>query len=154
MEVTLPPLRERREDIPLIVGSILRRNGISRSPSRADLDLLEKHGWPGNIRELENVILRYAAEGNLNFFHPLPFAGSRPAFFSEETSPSLEETSLKELLAAKEREIIIETLNRHRWNKGRAAAALGISRPTLFRKMRAYGLLDDDLSDDIPPDAR
>lgn len=154
MEVTLPPLRERREDIPLIVGSILRRNGISRSPSRADLDLLEKHGWPGNIRELENVILRYAAEGNLNFFHPLPFAGSRPAFFSEETSPSPEDTSLKELLAAKEREIIIETLNRHRWNKGRAAAALGISRPTLFRKMRAYGLLDDDLSDDIPPDAR
>ena len=84
----------------------------------------------------------------------MPFAGSRPAFFSEETSPSPEDTSLKELLAAKEREIIIETLNRHRWNKGRAAAALGISRPTLFRKMRAYGLLDDDLSDDIPPDAR
>ena len=152
MEVKLPPLRERREDIPLIVDSILRRNGISRSPARSELALLEEHGWPGNIRELENIILRYGAEGNLDFFRPVPAAPAYAEIFlpppAEELPDSPTSGTLKELMARQEKEIIVRSLTRLRWNKGRAAAELGISRPTLFRKMREYGLLDDE----TPPD--
>lgn len=147
MEVRLPPLRERREDIPLIIESLLRRNGISASPSRAELALLEEHGWPGNIRELENIILRYAAEGNLDFFRSTPAAPSGEGKAARSPAPkacaqSPEGGTLNELMARSEREILLQCLTRLRWNRGRAAAELGISRPTLFRKMREHGLLE------------
>ena len=136
MSITLPPLRERKEDIPLLINSILRRNSIFCSPSQEELQMLKEHSWPGNIRELENVIFHYAVEGNLNFFNPV--ISSTDISLNALNQKSV---SLKLQLEQYEKKILMENLERHHWNRGKTADELEISRPTLFRKMRQYGLL-------------
>ena len=136
MSITLPPLRERKEDIPLLINSILRRNSIFCSPSQEELKMLKEHSWPGNIRELENVIFHYAVEGNLNFFNPV-ISSTDISLSTLNQKPA----SLKLQLEQYEKKIIMENLERHHWNRGKVADELEISRPTLFRKMRQYGLL-------------
>lgn len=135
MTITLPPLRDRKEDIPLLVNSILRRNAMYCSPSPEEMQMLKEHSWPGNIRELENVIFHYAVEGNLNFFHPV----LRSSGLSS-GSPLGKKSSLKQQLEQQEKRILQECLERNHWNRGKAADELDISRPTLFRKMRQYDL--------------
>lgn len=133
MDVRLPPLRERKEDLPLLAHNILLRHELSAPLSTEALNLLEAHDWPGNIRELENVIMRYAAERSLDFFRPVGTNRVAPAAAAG--------TGLKARLAACEKDILLQTLTECRWNRGKAAEALGISRVTLFRRMRELGLL-------------
>lgn len=141
LDVTLPPLRMRKDDIPLLVNAILRRNGISFTPSSTVLKKLYTHSWPGNIRELENVIMRYAAERSLEFFHPVPVKGRE-----ETRTPGMpeerEDVPLKEQLARAEKNAIAQALQKNCWNRQRTADALGITRITLFRKMREHGISD------------
>lgn len=136
MSITLPPLRERKEDIPVLINSILRKNSIFCSLSQEELQILKEHSWPGNIRELENVIFHYAVEGNLNFFNPV-ISSTDISLNTLNQKPA----SLKMQLEQYEQKIIMENLERHHWNRRKVADELEISRPTLFRKMRQYGLL-------------
>ncbi len=123
-EIFLPPLREHLEDIPSLVQAFCATHQLRCNFSRKDLAKLISHRWPGNIRELENVVLRYAIEGNLDFFVP------------DEAEQSDIRGTLRERLLAAERQIIIATLERQHWNRTLAARELGISRVTLFRKIR------------------
>jgi len=140
LDMRLPPLRERKEDIPLLLNGILRRHGLSEDFASVVLapeaiHRLEAHDWPGNIRELENVILRCTAEGNLNFFQPTGVRWTPPV----PDAPELGGT-LKERLARQEHEILLQCLTKHRWRRDKVAEELGISRATLFRKMREMDL--------------
>lgn len=141
LDVRLPPLRERKDDIPLLLNALLRRNDIALTPPAPAVKALCAHSWPGNIRELENVILRYAAEGNLDFFRPTETPGARPD--PENSGTAHGEVGLRDRVARFEREVIETTLTRHHWNRRRTAEALSITRMTLFRKMREFGLLED-----------
>ncbi len=136
IDIYLPPLRERREDIPLLAHGILQQHGLPLSLAPETLAALETHHWPGNIRELENVILRYAADRNLNFFHPMSGTGAPAAENSRHNG-----TTLKDRLAALERDILRQTLAEQRWNRNKTAEVLGISRVTLFRRMKELDLL-------------
>lgn len=139
LDVTLPPLRERKEDLPLIVNNILQRNNLSVSPPSSFYETLAKHSWPGNIRELENVVLRYTAENTLDFFTPV---GIPNASGEEDQSCSQNEPlSLREQVAATEKNAIRNALYQHCWNRQKTAEALGITRITLFRKMKEYGII-------------
>ena len=124
-ELHLPPLRERKEDIPWLLNAVQKQHGLHIAFSEKELARLRKHTWSGNIREFENVVLRRAAESDLAFFHP---SGREQ---EERTGQGL-----KEKLLEAERGIIIDALEKHRWSRNDAAAELGISRVTLFRKMR------------------
>ena len=142
--VHLPPLRERVGDVPLLARHFLKRFAEENGKPVADIDdstmtILQAHGWPGNIRELENVIERgvILCRGDVLLPGDLPpdLTKSAPAPSGDRTLP------LKRALEIPEREIIERTLRSHNWNRQRTAQALDINRTTLFNKMRKYGLL-------------
>jgi DNA-binding NtrC family response regulator len=138
--ITLPPLRERREDIPLLVEHFLTTRPLRKVPMRVDpavLEVLVRYNWPGNVRELANVIERaqILAEGDTIAVDDLPdnLIGAAPA-----ASPPADPDSLEGV----ERRHVEEVLRRSGGNKVRAAKALGVSRRTLYRLIDRYGLGD------------
>jgi two-component system C4-dicarboxylate transport response regulator DctD len=128
----LPPLRDRREDIPLLFQHFLAlaaaRVGRSAPPLGRDLlQRLTRQDWPGNVRELRN-----AAERSL--------LGMDDDFEDADFTPAGTERTLEELVAIAEANAIGTALKRHNGRIGVTAAALGITRKTLYLKMRRYGL--------------
>ena len=137
IEIHLPALRERREDIPLLAAHFLRRHAQRyRKPVRAfdtsALQALREHAWPGNIRELDHAIERaiLLAQGDqLRASDLLLRAG--PA-----ATPRLDELTLEEV----ERVLIQKALDRYGGNVSQAAKALGLSRSALYRRLSHHGL--------------
>jgi DNA-binding NtrC family response regulator len=141
VEIRLPPLRERREDIPLLVDGLLGK--INHELHKAvkyvapeAMALLERYPWPGNVRELENTLTRAVvlAKGDVLERDLLPLA-DMPAVAPVPTGPP-ELLPLREI----ERRHIQCVLDHTDWNKRRACAILEISRPTLDRKIEEFGL--------------
>jgi transcriptional regulator with GAF, ATPase, and Fis domain len=154
--IVVPPLRERREDIPLLVENILsalRRRGLDRvrAVSPEAMRCLMEYPWPGNIRELENVLERGAVCSAGPVLAAVDLAEevrepcrSRPL---EPVAPGTPASVPVERENPKhggpfsgEREELLRTLEAHRWNRGDAAAALGMDRSTLWRKMKRFGI--------------
>jgi DNA-binding NtrC family response regulator len=137
--ITLPPLRERREDVPLLVDHFLRRfadEGKPRGVSREAMDLLLKHDYAGNVRELENLVHRAVvlARGDTITTADLPLhlGGLKP-----ETKG--EPGSFAERVVAFEKALIFEALDKAGGVQTRAAAALGMSERHLRYKLKKYG---------------
>jgi DNA-binding NtrC family response regulator len=144
VEVAMPPLRERREDIPLLAAFFLerfaRREGKAfEGISSAALERLSAHEWPGNVRELENAIERGVVVGR----GPLLDAADLPPQVRPGDTAAAQAIDLagRELpLAEVEKAVIAAAMARHGGNKSQAARALGISRKLLYSKLREYGL--------------
>jgi DNA-binding NtrC family response regulator len=138
----LPPLREREGDISLLVVRFIvqfaerHRRPVSGIEAAA-LRVLERHPWPGNVRELEHVIERAVilCVGSEIRVEDLPDAVRHPS-----VSPRTSSMPIGQSLEEIERLAIVQTLERTRGNKRAAAAMLGIHRPTLYNKLRKYGL--------------
>src|SRR5690349_18623812 len=143
----MPPLRERRGDIPDLVDYFLeyynrKYNGRARGLSAELMSSLQKYHWPGNIRELENLIKRYVILGNEDVIAS-DLVTREPDFFNPEIS--LEgPISLKKLTRQAtrelERKVILKVLQAHHWNRKQAARALSISYRALLYKIRDAGL--------------
>ena len=131
--VELPPLRDRRTDIPFLAPAVCRavRRLAGAPPHAGAIGVLEGHDWPGNVRELRNVVERavMAANGAEIQARDLTFLVSHGA--TGIGAP----LRLVEL----ERRHIQAVLQQTQWHQGRAAALLGISSKTLYRKIREYG---------------
>jgi transcriptional regulator with PAS, ATPase and Fis domain len=146
IQLTVPPLRERRDDILLLIDHFLRRNAKGRRLkqkrlSQGCLDRMMEYAWPGNIRELENEIERLvvlAGEEKL-IGEQLLSPRIRQAIAREEGGRG-EPASLPAAVDELERNLIYEVLRRNQWNKTRAAAELRISRRNLIRKVNKYKL--------------
>jgi len=160
----MPPLRERREDVPALVDYFMNRYaraaGIERPPlAQNALEALVNHTWPGNVRELEHLIQRLMifTGGYTIQAHDLPWAlRTDPHTPADEANPSSEEQWLslirghltayagnhacEELLEKIERLLIVEALRRSHGNQTHAARLLGLPRPTLHAKMQKYGM--------------
>jgi DNA-binding NtrC family response regulator len=150
----VPPLRERRQDIPILVEAFLRRladkSGRRTVLSQAALDRLIAHEWPGNVRELENEIERLwvlaSGDGIVQPEDLTPgIAGDREHRISIQTgregnaaAGNGETRNLPLAVEALERRMIVEAIQRASGNKTRAADELGISRRNLIRKVHAY----------------
>lgn len=144
--ITIPPLRERREDILLLSKYILdqfnRELGLTETAlDPLVLELFLTYSWPGNVRELQNVLERAVnvAEGNKIMLEDLPLYLREP--MRRQGNGQL--NSLAQELAEAEKEAIIRTLKAAGGNKVKAAEILGIHRTNLYRKMEKYGLLDN-----------
>jgi len=158
--LTVPPLRERREDIPLLAAYFLKRFRRDAEPASSSaqrtstapvltpdaLDLLLSYSWPGNVRELENAIEYAALHARSGVITPddLPekirLAVSRSSAKGEEDSQArlyLDLPTLDEL----ERRYVLHVLHTVNWNRSRAAEILGIDRRTLYRMIERFGLL-------------
>ena len=138
VEITLPPLRERTDDIPLLTEHFLALFNLKFDKKIKNIStdvwtMLNNHHWPGNVRELENT-LEHAFirchENAITVDH-LP-AEFRKLQGNEDGTPPVNED--------KEAESIRRALRKTRWNKSKAAGLLGISRRTIYRKMQKYGI--------------
>ena len=141
--IEIPPLRERREDIPLLVDHFLRRFAADgqapvKEVSREAMDVLLKYHYPGNVRELENVLHRAVvlSRGEAITTADLPIRVARPRAAGEVTGV----TAFIERVAEFERSLIVEALERADGVQTRAARALGMSERHLRYKLRKYHL--------------
>ena len=141
VEIRLPPLRDRREDIPLLIEHF--RNGFNakfkKTIEAISSDVLKaflKYSWPGNVRELEHTMEHafVLCSRNIITFDHLP-----PDFMSV---PGIERRSPDEAHPV-DSHAILEALDKTAWNKARAARLLGIDRVTLYRKIKRYNLTED-----------
>ena len=139
IDIELPPLRERREDIPLLVQHFVHRysRDLKRTVSGISEDALKSllnYSWPGNVRELENVIQRAITLGQ----HELIVPEDLPAAVIRKTDEKLFEKALGEKLTLDqlEKEYIKRVLIEEGGNKSRAAEILGLDRKTLYRKLQ------------------
>ena len=140
LPILLPPLRERKEDIPLLVKYIMEKESQGQKRPYIPPEVLEalmQYQWLGNVRELQNVIRRYLAFGKLDIPIPIPeVVTPYPTFLPPQ---SVGET-LAEKMACIERGIILDCLERNQWHRGKVAKELAINVKTLYRKMAAFGL--------------
>ena len=148
LPIEAPPLRERKEDIPLLVHHFLdiscqERGGRSDSISDEAMENLGAYSWPGNVRELENVVERLAilSEGPEIVLEDLP-SSLRSAQTPQSVVPKLptQGLSLSEVVADLERDLIAQALERTHWNKNQAAQLLDMNRTTLLEKIKKRGL--------------
>ncbi|HVB28242.1 MAG TPA: sigma 54-interacting transcriptional regulator [Terriglobia bacterium] len=146
----LPPLRERKEDIPQLAGYFWQvyseRFGCHPdAPSPQLMDLLQQYDWPGNIRELENVMKRYVVlgeEGITGMACATPYPAEAASARSAHHAVSLKDVT-REAAHALERKIILRTLQETQWNRRRTARALNISYRSLLYKIKEAGLLSE-----------
>ncbi len=138
VEVVLPPLRERKEDIPLLTEHFLalyrkKQNKEIREVSSEVLTRFLAYSWPGNVRELEHAIEHafVVCRG------PVMGLEHLPAEFRLSPLTTIREEVLN---ASQEKERLIEALDRTDWNKAKAARLLSISRPTIYQKIKRLGL--------------
>jgi DNA-binding NtrC family response regulator len=141
----LPPLRERRDALPLLAEYFIRRfsRDMGKKPTRLEPDALRRlrdHDWPGNIRELQNALERAViiATGSIGVAQ-LPEGIASGSLARQEEG----------LLKTREREAIMLALKKSRGNRRKAADELGISRRTLQYRLKEYGLIDADEGEDL-----
>jgi DNA-binding NtrC family response regulator len=139
--ITLPDLKDRQEDIPVLAMHFLRKFAQESNPaiseiSREAMGILQGYQWPGNVRELENVIERAVALGH----PPAILLANLPPHLADGAGPVQEALAREATLEDLEREYIKAVLRRTHGHQVRAAAILGIDRRTLYRKIRQYDL--------------
>lgn len=153
VSIKLPPLRERREDLTLLLDHLLERFqkelkiGV-RAISREAQQLLLTYDWPGNVRELENTLCRamVLCDGEILMPSDLPprIRGESAGATAAETDRMKLADAVREATERLEKVLIASRLAEHRGNRTVTAESLGISRKTLFNKMREYHLGADD----------
>lgn len=138
--IKLPPLRERREDIPLLAGHFLKRYAHEyrvESPgfTQDALDALSSYQWPGNIRELENEIQRVVIQADGHWIESTDLSPRLRKIEGTVARVAPKPGTLKEMMDQVERWLIAEALREHGGNKTKTAAALGITREGLHKKL-------------------
>jgi transcriptional regulator with PAS, ATPase and Fis domain len=145
MRLELPPLRERRGDIPLLINNFLRKynvtkGGVASHLTEDALEILLNYDYPGNVRELENIIEHACVlcRGEMIERRHLPlYVQSSRGLDENETASRSDITTGRDQW---ERERIVRTLKEHGWQRQRAARDLGMDRTTLWRKMKKYDI--------------
>ena len=147
--IHLPPLRERKEDIPLLVEHFLEKYRFSPDspPSRISEDALKKliaYDWPGNVRQLENTIQRAVvmARGGVITTDHLSIDELPERKFVDVQQKVRDRVPLKQVLAEVEKQMILEAMHQAKGNRSKAANILGIYRRLLYAKLREYGIAD------------
>jgi len=147
--VVLPPLRERREDVPLLIEHFVNAHAREKKTTPKQLSdeamaLLAGYDWPGNVRQLRNEVQRAIALADRIIVPEILSEeirlGSVPRLFSERLSDRPLKDITRDVIQAVERQVVREVLTQVGWKKTEAARRLGISRPTLDSKINLYGL--------------
>lgn len=143
LPIHLPPLRDRKGDLPLLIKHFMRLYGGKRNVPPLTTKLMEKlhhYDWPGNVRELQNVIVRYCNQKRIDLTGASSKPEAPPDQMSYPDAPGVGPLNLGEMLAKYEKLLILTTLNQNQWHRQKVAKALSVDRKTLFNKMKRYGL--------------
>ena len=150
--IDLPPLRERKEDIPMLAEHFIKKHSKHVSKkieglSKEALAVLMGYHWPGNVRELENVIERSIILAKGTTITPADFPESltnpKQKEYSEENGDG--QLKLKDALKSPEKDLILKALESVKWKRTEAAKALGVNRTTLYKKLQKFGLLKENI---------
>src|SRR5262249_50199408 len=139
--IRVPPLRERPEDIPLLVEQFMRQfcadnNFRPKTFAPATLDALKRHPWRGNVRELKNAVERLLIMGEGDEIRPEPLA---EVLYQPKDEPSSAAT-LRDFKESAERAFLVGKLRENGWNISGTAAAIGTPRSNLYKKLEQYGI--------------
>jgi two-component system, NtrC family, nitrogen regulation response regulator NtrX len=148
LQLDVPPLRERREDIPALIRHFLHINveeqGLrSRGITQDALDVLSRHDWPGNVRELRNLVERtmiMSRGSDIQASDVEPLVRQGGVLHSPQVPSAFDYASLREARAAFEREYIARKLRERSWNVSKTADDLKIERSHLHRKIKLLGI--------------
>jgi PAS domain S-box-containing protein len=145
--IHLPPLRERREDISLLIEHFLKEMSSEESIDTLTGKMMEalfNHSWPGNVRELQNVLQRYVT---LGYFSLIDDSEQRVILTQEkENIPQIEQgDNFSKIMDTFERQLLIKALKLNNWNREKTAVQLQLSIRTFYRKTQKYGLKRQDL---------
>lgn len=147
IEVYLPPLRERRDDVPPLVEHFLHKHRISASSSPTQISagamrMLIEYDWPGNVRELENTIERaiVMAQGGIITEDLITFSAADQGHFIDISSSVRGRTPMREVLQEVERQMIREALRQSNGDRVAAASVLGVELSELTEKLGNYGI--------------
>ncbi|GAB6145735.1 sigma 54-interacting transcriptional regulator [Desulfocicer niacini] len=142
--IKLPPLRERKEDLPLLIDHFLSKYDKNLIPTidKHVMDAFINHSWPGNVRELQNTLDRYVTLNECEFLDTFsePEHKKDMALATHDMDANKGEMNLNAMLDTVEKRLITKALEDNRWLKSKTAAYLGIHRKTLFTKMKKYNL--------------
>ncbi len=142
--IHLPPLRKRKEDIPLLIYHFLRKFSQDKSlphiPSSI-MNALENYYWPGNVRELQNIIHRYVTLNRLDVFDSF-LAGWDKIDLSHENEigTSNQVHDLQNSIHSYEKKIITHCLKKNQWKQSKVASILNVNRKTLYYKIKKHGI--------------
>lgn len=153
IQVRVPPLRERIDDIPMLIDHFLgifaaRYHRERRSVSRGALKMLVAHRWPGNVRQLENALLNawVLSDGpelepeDFELTDPSAGGARRPTQAGASVAPPKSLATSLDSHRANERDRILQALSACNWNRVRAAELIGMPRRTFYRRLRDYGI--------------
>ncbi len=144
LPIHVPPLRERIEDLPLLINEFMSRylgrsDALPRIPGKIRA-AMDNHSWPGNVRELQNVLERYLTFGEM-VFSDLGFQVAENCLDLGEAVGMVPTCgTLNESVESFERHLLLKALERNHWKKGITAAELGLNMRTMQRKLKKYGL--------------
>ena len=145
LSIDLPPLRNRRDDIPLLTNHFLIKLGRDWTLDDGAMNALQHYSWPGNVRELHNVIERASILADESHITPTEL----PHQISHQSPDALASTAIEDTdnLEERERLHVKRVLERENWNRNRTAEALGINRRSLYRLIQKHGLSPRQSSD-------
>ena len=139
--IHLPPLRERKSDIPLLVEHFLKAYPSNKRFEYMDSEMLHAfmlYDWPGNVRELQNVLYQYLSLGTAHLGDTV--IGENAGQAASASDAPEEALSLTEALSRFEKAYLLNALKKNGWKRGPTAESLGVDRRTLFRKMKDFNL--------------
>jgi transcriptional regulator with PAS, ATPase and Fis domain len=142
ISITVPPLRERKEDIALLIEYFMNHHGYDKQHPTLPGEILGRlyaYHWPGNIRELQNVLHRYFTVGLLEF-RSLHKPDSEPPEHVPTITEPQNSSNLRDAMHTFEKRFILQHLEQNHWHKSRTAEVLGIPRRTLHRKLKQFGI--------------
>jgi DNA-binding NtrC family response regulator len=148
LTLRIPPLRERKQDIPLLVGHFLERaeraTGFQRNISDEALKLMLAYDWPGNVRELENCLDRDCALTSGPTIHTTDLPTTIQNWHIQTQAPAAQQVTPPPTngivpIAEMEKQAILDAIHRLHGDKLEAARLLGIGKTTLYRKLKEYG---------------
>jgi len=154
INISLPPLRERKEDIEDLVSHFIRKYRLSFKKDvdfvpRPIIDKLQRHNWPGNVRELENVIQRAVLMAKSNIITEDEILFDTPSVPQENTHISMakkfSKAPLKSILQDVEREVIVATLERNHGNVAKAAKDLNVGKTAFYEKLKRFDISPKEL---------
>lgn len=147
--VYLPPLRERKEDIPLLIHHFLATyddEATLKSIPDSVIKAMRDYDWPGNVRELQNAVHRYVTLKEIDFLDiPINRNTDSTIGFEEELTAKAGNPDLRTIMDRCEKKYIQKVLSENQWHRGRAASVLGINRKTLFKKIKHHRLHETGL---------
>jgi PAS domain S-box-containing protein len=142
LPIHLPPLRERKEDIPLLIDHFLASLAKGKTPPKSlpvrVREAMETYSWPGNVRELQNVLHTYVTLGKLDLMGQIAITADDAADATQ--VPEAGTLGLGQRMGRIERQMILNALEQCRWHRGKTAALLQLNYKTLQRKMKAHGI--------------